>query len=40
MKAIARNGGSITPPLNIADADLDDLLAIVADSVRAVTTSS
>jgi len=30
----------IAPPLNIADADLDELLAIVADSVRAVTTSS
>jgi adenosylmethionine---8-amino-7-oxononanoate aminotransferase len=30
----------IAPPLNISDADLDELLAIVADSVRAVTTSS
>ncbi|HKO48076.1 MAG TPA: adenosylmethionine--8-amino-7-oxononanoate transaminase [Polyangiaceae bacterium] len=30
----------IAPPLNIADADLDELLAIVAESVRAVTTSS
>ena len=30
----------IAPPLNIADADHDELLAIVADSVRAVTTSS
>ncbi|HYP78195.1 MAG TPA: adenosylmethionine--8-amino-7-oxononanoate transaminase [Polyangiaceae bacterium] len=30
----------IAPPLNIADADLDELLSIVADSVRAVTTSS
>jgi adenosylmethionine---8-amino-7-oxononanoate aminotransferase len=30
----------IAPALNIADADLDELLAIVADSVRAVTTSS
>ncbi len=29
----------IAPPLNIADADLDELLGIVADSVRAVTTS-
>jgi len=29
----------IAPPLNIPDADLDELLAIVADSVRAVTTS-
>jgi len=29
----------IAPPLNIADADLDELLAIVADSVRAVTSS-
>jgi adenosylmethionine---8-amino-7-oxononanoate aminotransferase len=29
----------IAPPLNIADADLDELLAILADSVRAVTTS-
>jgi adenosylmethionine-8-amino-7-oxononanoate aminotransferase len=30
----------IAPPLNIADTDLDELLGIVADSVRAVTTSS
>ena len=30
----------IAPPLNIADADLDELLSIVAESVRAVTTSS
>ena len=30
----------IAPPLNIADADLDELLGIVADSVRAVSTSS
>jgi adenosylmethionine-8-amino-7-oxononanoate aminotransferase len=30
----------IAPPLNIADADLDELLSIVADSVRAVTTAS
>ncbi|HYP98663.1 MAG TPA: adenosylmethionine--8-amino-7-oxononanoate transaminase [Polyangiaceae bacterium] len=30
----------IAPPLNIADSDLDELLTIVADSVRAVTTSS
>jgi len=30
----------IAPPLNIADGDLDELLTIVADSVRAVTTSS
>ncbi len=30
----------IAPPLNIADADLDELLAIVADSVRAITRSS
>jgi adenosylmethionine-8-amino-7-oxononanoate aminotransferase len=30
----------ITPALNIADADLDELLSIFADSVRAVTTSS
>jgi len=30
----------IAPPLNIADADLDELLGIVADSVRTVTTSS
>jgi adenosylmethionine---8-amino-7-oxononanoate aminotransferase len=30
----------IAPPLNIADADLDELLGIVAESVRAVTTSS
>jgi adenosylmethionine-8-amino-7-oxononanoate aminotransferase len=29
----------IAPPLNIADTDLDELLAIVADSVRTVTTS-
>lgn len=29
----------IAPPLNITDADLDELLAIVAESVRAVTTS-
>jgi len=29
----------IAPPLSIADADLDELLAIVADSVRAVTRS-
>ncbi len=30
----------ITPALNIGDADLDELLGIVAESVRAVTTSS
>jgi adenosylmethionine-8-amino-7-oxononanoate aminotransferase len=30
----------IAPPLNIVDADLDELLSIVADSVRAVTTAS
>jgi len=30
----------IAPPLNIADADLDELLTIVAESVRAVTSSS
>jgi len=30
----------IAPPLNIADADLEELLGIVADSVRTVTTSS
>lgn len=30
----------IAPPLNIADADLDELLSIVADSVRAVTSAS
>ncbi|HYQ44630.1 MAG TPA: adenosylmethionine--8-amino-7-oxononanoate transaminase [Polyangiaceae bacterium] len=30
----------IAPPLNIADSDLDELLTIVAESVRAVTTSS
>lgn len=30
----------ITPALNIADADLDELLAIVCDSVRAVTQAS
>jgi adenosylmethionine-8-amino-7-oxononanoate aminotransferase len=30
----------IAPALNIADADLDELLGIVAESVRAVTTSS
>src|SRR5450432_2380516 len=30
----------ITPALNISDADLDELLGIVAESVRAVTTSS
>lgn len=30
----------IAPRLNIADPDLDELLGIVADSVRAVTTSS
>jgi adenosylmethionine---8-amino-7-oxononanoate aminotransferase len=29
----------IAPPLNISDADLDELLSILADSVRAVTTS-
>ena len=29
----------IAPPLNISDADLDELLTIVQDSVRAVTTS-
>jgi adenosylmethionine-8-amino-7-oxononanoate aminotransferase len=29
----------IAPPLNIADADLDELLAILADSVRAVSSS-
>ena len=30
----------IAPPLNIADTDLDELLGIVADSVRAVTGSA
>jgi adenosylmethionine-8-amino-7-oxononanoate aminotransferase len=30
----------IAPPLNIADADLEELLAIVGESVRAVATSS
>ncbi|HEX3851834.1 MAG TPA: adenosylmethionine--8-amino-7-oxononanoate transaminase [Polyangiaceae bacterium] len=30
----------ITPALNIGDADLDELLGIVAESVRTVTTSS
>jgi len=30
----------IAPPLNIVDSDLDELLSIVADSVRAVTTAS
>jgi len=30
----------IAPPLNIVDSDLDELLSIVADSVRAVTSAS
>ena len=30
----------IVPALNINDGDLDELLSIVADSVRAVTTAS
>ena len=30
----------IVPPLNISDVDLDELLSIVAESVRTVTTSS
>jgi hypothetical protein len=30
----------ITPALNIGNADLDELLGVVAESVRAVTASS